>query len=60
MIGEGSAVIAWSAATDSGFEFECVGQNRRIPADFDGLTLVRFTPPISATDDDPAIRVIRP
>ena len=44
MIGDGSAVIAWAAATDSGFEFECVGQNRRDPIDFDGLTLVQFKP----------------
>ena len=46
MIGEGNAVMAWSAPTDSGFEFECIGENRREPADFDGLTLVRFKPPV--------------
>lgn len=45
MIGDGSAVIVWSAPTDSGFAFDDVGQNRRQPADFDGLTLVRFQPP---------------
>jgi CRISPR-associated protein Cas2 len=44
MIGDGNAVIAWSAPTDSGFAFEAVGENRREPADFDGLTLVRFKP----------------
>jgi len=44
MIGEGNAVIAWSAPTDSGFAFEAVGENRREPVDFDGLTLVRFKP----------------
>jgi CRISPR-associated protein Cas2 len=44
MIGEGSAVIAWAATTDSGFAFEAVGQNRRLPVDFDGLTLVQFSP----------------
>lgn len=43
-IGDGSAVIAWSAPSDSGFAFEAVGPNRRSPADFDGLTLVRFEP----------------
>ena len=41
MIESGNAVIAWSAATDSGFSFECVGANRREPKDFDGLTLVQ-------------------
>jgi CRISPR-associated protein Cas2 len=42
LIGEGSAVMAWSAPTDSGFAFESVGPNRRLPIDFDGLTLVKF------------------
>ncbi len=45
MIGDGSAVIAWAAPTDSGFAFNAVGENRREPIDFDGLTLVRFKPP---------------
>ena len=44
MIGDANAVIAWSAPTDSGYAFECIGANRREPADFDGLTLVRFKP----------------
>jgi CRISPR-associated protein Cas2 len=43
LIGEGSAVIAWAAPTDSGFAFEAIGPNRRVPVEFDGLTLVRFT-----------------
>jgi CRISPR-associated protein Cas2 len=42
LLGNGSAVIAWSAPTDSGFAFEAEGPNRREPVDFDGLTLVRF------------------
>jgi CRISPR-associated protein Cas2 len=42
MIEAGSACMAWTVATDSGFAFEAVGANRREPADFDGLTLVRF------------------
>jgi CRISPR-associated protein Cas2 len=45
LIGDGNAVMAWSAPTDSGFAFEAIGQNRREPVDFDGLTLVRFQPP---------------
>ena len=44
MIEGGNAVIAWSAPTDSGFAFACIGENRREPVDFDGLTLVRFKP----------------
>ena len=47
MIEGGNAVIAWSVPNDSGFTFECIGENRREPVDFDGLTLVQFKPPAS-------------
>ena len=50
MIADGSAVIAWSAPTDSGFEFAAVGTNRREPVDFDGLTLVKFASPLGPPD----------
>jgi len=43
-IGEGNAVIAWSAVNDAGFDFETWGANCRIPVDFDGLKLVAFHP----------------
>ena len=43
-IGEGDAVLAWAAPTDQGFAFATCGKNRRMPVDFDGLTLVRFAP----------------
>jgi CRISPR-associated protein Cas2 len=44
LVGDGSACIIWSAPTDSGFAFKAFGPNRREPADFDGLTLVKFKP----------------
>lgn len=44
LIGEGDAVIAWTASTDAGFDFETFGRNRREPVDFDGLKLVAFSP----------------
>lgn len=44
-IGEGNAVIAWSAPNDAGFEFATCGANRRVPVDFDGFKLVSFLPP---------------
>lgn len=47
LLGEGSAAIAWSAPTDSGFDFDTAGPNRREPIDMDGLRLVRFNPPDS-------------
>jgi CRISPR-associated protein Cas2 len=42
--GDGSVVMAWSARTESGFEFQTLGDNRREPQDHDGLLLVRFVP----------------
>lgn len=51
LIGEGSAVMAWSAPTDSGFAFETVGTNRRIAIDFDGLTLVQLSAPTDSGSD---------
>lgn len=44
-IGAGDGVMVWKAPTDQGFEFKTVGRNRRMPVDFDGLTLVSFFPP---------------
>ncbi len=43
-IEDGDAVLVWQATSDQGFAFETVGQNRRMPVDFDGLNLVSFTP----------------
>ncbi|MDX2120630.1 MAG: type I-E CRISPR-associated endoribonuclease Cas2e [Gemmatimonadota bacterium] len=42
LLGDGSAALAWTAQTDSGFAFETAGPNRRESVDLDGLTLVRF------------------
>ncbi len=44
-IENGDAVMAWKAPTDQGFDFATIGQNRRMPVDFDGLKLVSFAPP---------------
>lgn len=49
-IGEGDAVMAWSAPNDAGFDFDTTGTNRREPCDFDGFKLVKFKPlPAPAT-----------
>ncbi len=42
---DGNAVIAWATDTESGFDFQTFGKNRRQPIDFDGLRLVKFMPP---------------
>ena len=41
---EGNAVMVWRTSTESGFDFETTGKNRRMPVDFDGLRLVSFLP----------------
>lgn len=43
-IGEGNAVMTWSAPNEPGFDFETCGTNRRLPTEFDGLKLISFRP----------------
>jgi len=43
-IEDGDAVICWTAPTDSGFDFETTGKNRRMPVELDGLKLISFHP----------------
>jgi len=43
-LGKGNAVMAWSTATESGFDFLTLGENRRMPCEMDGLRLVEFFP----------------
>lgn len=40
----GNAVMAWATNTESGFDFVTLGENRRVPAEFDGVKLVAFMP----------------
>jgi CRISPR-associated protein Cas2 len=41
---DGNIVLAWAANNESGFEFQTLGTNRRLPVDYDGLRLVAFLP----------------
>ncbi|HMT92545.1 type I-E CRISPR-associated endoribonuclease Cas2e [uncultured Thiothrix sp.] len=41
---EGNVVLAWATDTESGFDFQTLGKNRRIPIDMEGLRLVSFLP----------------
>ena len=43
-IEDGNVVITWATNTESGFEFQTLGENRREPVDWDGLRLVSFLP----------------
>ncbi|MFC0224931.1 type I-E CRISPR-associated endoribonuclease Cas2e [Serratia aquatilis] len=40
----GNVVMAWAMNNESGFDFQTLGDNRRIPVDLDGLRLVSFLP----------------
>lgn len=41
---QGNIVMAWATNSESGFDFQTLGKNRRIPIEFDGLRLVSFLP----------------
>lgn len=43
-IENGDAIIAWATASDSGYDFDTCGKNRRMPTDLDGMKLVKFHP----------------
>jgi CRISPR-associated protein Cas2 len=45
---DGKVVMAWASSHESGYEFQTLGESRRIPVDFDGLRLVAFRPVGSA------------
>lgn len=50
----GSAVIAFgSRSNETGFEFDTVGENRRIPRRIDGVSLISFLPPDPPPLDPP-------
>jgi len=52
---DGNVVMAWATNTESGFDFITYGKNRRMPVNFDGLRLVKFTP---ETDCNPSDSVL--
>ena len=41
---EGNVVLAWATDTESGFDFQTLGKNRRIPIEMEGLRLVSILP----------------
>jgi len=41
---DGNAIMTWATNTESGFDFQTYGENRRIPVEYDGLRLVSFLP----------------
>ena len=49
----GSAVMAWSTNTETGYDFLTLGPNRRIPVNLDGIRLVAFHPEVVSPPPDP-------
>ncbi|GGO99232.1 type I-E CRISPR-associated endoribonuclease Cas2e [Wenjunlia tyrosinilytica] len=51
VLGDGAAILVHPAATEQGYQIRTAGTRRRVPADFDGLTLMRMTgaPPLRPT-----------
>ncbi|MGW2708506.1 type I-E CRISPR-associated endoribonuclease Cas2e [Streptomyces sp. NPDC001356] len=43
VVGDGAAILVHPAATEQGYAIRTAGARRRVPVDFDGLTLVRMT-----------------
>lgn len=52
-IENGNAVMAWSTNAESGFDFETLGENRRTPAEMDGIRLVSFLPENKGEENAP-------
>ncbi|WP_073223851.1 type I-E CRISPR-associated endoribonuclease Cas2e [Streptomyces sp. NBRC 110465] len=44
-VGNGAALLVHPAPTEQGYAIRTAGTRRRVPADFDGLTLIRMTAP---------------
>ncbi|MEU2206244.1 type I-E CRISPR-associated endoribonuclease Cas2e [Streptomyces hygroscopicus] len=44
-VGNGAAVLVHPAPTEQGYTIRTAGTRRRVPEDFDGLTLIRMTAP---------------
>lgn len=39
---DGSAIMIYSARTEQGFALRCHGDRRRVPADYEGISLIQF------------------
>ncbi|MBL1102059.1 type I-E CRISPR-associated endoribonuclease Cas2e [Streptomyces coffeae] len=47
VVGDGAAVLIHPAPTEQGYTLRTAGTRRRVPMDFDGLTLIRMTAPLA-------------
>ncbi len=43
VVGTGAALLVHPATTEKGYAIRTAGSRRRVPVDFDGLTLIRMT-----------------
>jgi CRISPR-associated protein Cas2 len=56
---DGNVVMAWSVNNESGFDFLTLGENRRVPVDFDGIKLVSFAPPKGEESVTPVATILK-
>ena len=62
LAGCGNVVMAWATNTESGFEFQTWGENRRIPVDLDGVPKrlsARFFSPAGAATGTVSFTMLR-
>lgn len=50
-IDDGNAVMAWTTNTETGFDFDTIGRNRRLPVEMCGVKLVSFHPETKAEQE---------
>ena len=48
----GNAVMAWTTNSESGFDFETLGTNRRTPVEMEGIKLVSFLPETAVDNNE--------
>jgi len=51
-VDRGNAVMVWSVPNECGYDVLTLGENRRIPVDFDGVKLVSFLPELSGGSNE--------
>ncbi len=51
-IEKGNAVMAWTVNSESGFDFMTLGENRRMPVEWEGVKLVSFFPEVKKDQSD--------
>ena len=51
-IENGNAVMAWNIPDEPAYYFLTLGNNRRMPVDYDGLKMISFLPETETTEEE--------